>query len=115
MANAIHQCNGGDQYATSGGRHCNVRRMYLPTYKLNDDGDPFGDPIGVELVELPVGEEQDVPQLKYPVPIVDVSPESLASNLTTAELEFFVNNMDMDNDEWDAIGAAALIKSQQEE
>ena len=115
MANAIHECQGGDEYCTSMGKHCGVRRSYLPTYKVdNVTGEPYGEPIGVEMVEIPDSED-DYP-LKYKKPIVDsTSPVWMAKYLSIEELEFFEGNLDTNSPEWQRIAMAITIKQQQED
>ena len=118
MANAIHGCKGGDEYATSSsGRHCGVRKMFTPTYKLNDDGEPYGDPIGIEMVDIPNNQEEDEGhKLKYKTPIVDTSdPELMAKYLTIQELEFFMKEFDMDTPQWQNTAMAITMKQLQDD
>ena len=68
--------------------------MFVPTYKIDETtGEPIGEPVGVEMVDVPEG-SNDVPQLKYPKPTVDLSAESVAKCITIEELAFLEDNMD---------------------
>ena len=114
MANAIHSCHGGDEYATSSGRHCGVRRMFVPTYRIDSEtGDPIGEPVGVDMVEIPDGDNER-PSLKYDKPIVASTAESLAKHLTIAELDFFESNLEKHTDQWQRMAMAITIQQEQD-
>ena len=70
MLNAINGCNGGDQYHKErGGLHCGIRKAFAPAFKVNNNGDPVGEAIGVETVEVPEDMAEQY-ELKCAKPIV---------------------------------------------
>jgi hypothetical protein len=110
VASAIHDCQGGDEFAAQQqGLHFNVCKLCVPYFAKEDDEEPAG----VEVLEEEM-DQMDSSKLQFKYQQPNVMGESMGI-LSREELEFLYDNLDEEEDEDERLEVLAGILEQQQQ